>query len=82
MKCKKLVRTIIAFAVAGSMSMTVNATSISDLKDQKDQKESKKEEAEEVKKQVERKCGIHYTKSIEIIMKKWRIQNGSRKAVK
>ena len=26
--------------------------------------------------------GIHYTKSIEIIMKKWRIQNGSRKAVK
>ena len=37
---------------------------------------------EEVKKQVERKCGIHYTKSIEIIMKKWRIQNGSRKAVK
>ena len=34
MKCKKLVRTIIAFAVAGSMSMTVNATSISDLKDQ------------------------------------------------
>ena len=43
MKCKKLVRAIIAFAVAGSMSMTVNATSISDLKDQKDQKESKKE---------------------------------------
>ena len=40
------------------------------------------EEKEEVKKQVERKCGIHYTKSIEIIMKKWRIQNGSRKAVK
>ena len=38
MKCKKLVRAIIAFAVAGSMSMTVNATSISDLKDQKDQK--------------------------------------------
>ena len=35
MKCKKLVRAIIAFAVAGSMSMTVNATSISDLKDQK-----------------------------------------------
>ena len=26
MKCKKLVRAIIAFAVAGSMSMTVNAT--------------------------------------------------------
>ena len=48
MKCKKLVRAIIAFAVAGSMSMTVNATSISDLKDQKDQKESKKEEAEAV----------------------------------
>ena len=45
-------------------------------------KEGKREEAEEVKKQVERKCGIHYTKSIEIIMKKWRIQNGSRKAVK
>ena len=44
--------------------------------------QGKKEEAEEVKKQVERKCGIHYTKSIEIIMKKWRIQNGSRKAVK
>lgn len=41
-----------------------------------------KESKEEVKKQVERKCGIHYTKSIEIIMKKWRIQNGSRKAVK
>ena len=52
MKCKKLVRAIIAFAVAGSMSMTVNATSISDLKDQKDQKESKKEEAEDVKAQV------------------------------
>ena len=30
MKCKKLVRAIIAFAVAGSMSMTVNATSISE----------------------------------------------------
>ena len=44
--------------------------------------QGKREEAEEVKKQVERKCGIHYTKSIEIIMKKWRIQNGSRKAVK
>ena len=43
MKCKKLVRAIIAFAVAGSMSMTVNATSISDLKDQKDQKERKKQ---------------------------------------
>ena len=41
-----------------------------------------KQSKEEVKKQVERKCGIHYTKSIEIIMKKWRIQNGSRKAVK
>ena len=54
MKCKKLVRTIIAFAVAGSMSMTVNATSISDLKDQKDQKESKKEEAEAVLAQLEK----------------------------
>ena len=42
MKCKKLVRAMIAFVVAGSMSITVNATSISDLKDQKDQKESKK----------------------------------------
>ena len=48
------------------------------LRDSRCQKQSK----EEVKKQVERKCGIHYTKSIEIIMKKWRIQNGSRKAVK
>ena len=47
-------------------------------RDSRCQKQSK----EEVKKQVERKCGIHYTKSIEIIMKKWRIQNGSRKAVK
>lgn len=54
MKCKKLVRAIIAFAVAGSMSMTVNATSISDLKDQKDQKESKKEEAEAVLAQLEK----------------------------
>lgn len=54
MKCKKLVRAIIAFAVAGSMSMTVNATSISDLKDQKDQKESKKEEAEAVLTQLEK----------------------------
>lgn len=54
MKCKKLIRAIIAFAVAGSMSMTVNATSISDLKDQKDQKESKKEEAEAVLAQLEK----------------------------
>ena len=54
MKCKKLVRAIIAFAVVGSMSMTVNATSISDLKDQKDQKESKKEEAEAVLAQLEK----------------------------
>lgn len=54
MKCKKLIRVIIAFAVAGSMSMTVNATSISDLKDQKDQKESKKEEAEAVLAQLEK----------------------------
>ena len=54
MKCKKLVRAIVAFAVAGSMSMTVNATSISDLKDQKDQKESKKEEAEAVLAQLEK----------------------------
>ena len=54
MKCKKLVRAIIVFAVAGSMSMTVNATSISDLKDQKDQKESKKEEAEAVLAQLEK----------------------------
>lgn len=53
MKCKKLIRTIIAFVVAGSMSMTVNATSISDLKDQKKQKESKKEEAEAVLAQLE-----------------------------
>ena len=44
MKCKKLVRAIIAFAVAGSMSMTVNATSISDLKDQKDQKARRKKQ--------------------------------------
>lgn len=53
MKCKKLVRALIAFAVAGSMSVTVNATSISDLKQQKDQKESKKEEAEQVLKQLQ-----------------------------
>ena len=53
MKCKKLVRAIIAFAVAGSMSMTVNATSISDLKEQKGEKESKKAEAEAVLAQLE-----------------------------
>lgn len=53
MKCKKLVRAMIAFVVAGSMSITVNATSISDLKDQKDQKESKKAEAEAVLEQLQ-----------------------------
>lgn len=53
MKCKKLVRAVIAFVVAGSMSITVNATSISDLKDQKDQKESKKAEAEAVLEQLQ-----------------------------
>ena len=53
MKCKKLIRAIIAFAVAGSMSMTVNATSISDLKEQKGEKESKKAEAEAVLAQLE-----------------------------
>lgn len=53
MKCKKFVRAMIAFVVAGSMSITVNATSISDLKDQKDQKESKKAEAEAVLEQLQ-----------------------------
>lgn len=53
MKCKKLVRAIIAFALAGSMSITVNATSISDLKEQKGEKESKKAEAEAVLAQLE-----------------------------
>lgn len=53
MKCKKLIKAILAFAVAGSMSITVNATSISDLKEQKDQKESKKAEAEAVLAQLQ-----------------------------
>lgn len=53
MKCKKLVSAMVAFVIAGSMSITVNATSISDLKDQKDQKESKKAEAEAVLEQLQ-----------------------------
>lgn len=53
MKCKKIIRAMLAFAVAGSMCITVNATSISDLKEQKEQKESKKEEAEAVLAQLQ-----------------------------
>lgn len=53
MKFKKLTKAILAFVVAGSMSITVNATSISDLKEQKDQKESKKAEAEAVLAQLQ-----------------------------
>ncbi len=63
---------------AGGYGNLTSKESGKNRRDSRCQKQSK----EEVKKQVERKCGIHYTKSIEIIMKKWRIQNGSRKAVK
>lgn len=53
MKCKKLMKVIAVFAVAGSMCMTANATSISDLKQEKEQKESKKEEAESILSQLQ-----------------------------
>ncbi|MGN0367313.1 MAG: murein hydrolase activator EnvC family protein [Wujia sp.] len=48
MKKRKLCKCMVACLLAVSMSITVNATSISDLKQQKEEKESKKEEAEAV----------------------------------
>ena len=48
MKKRKWCKCMVVCLLAVSMSITVNATSISDLKQQKEEKESKKEEAEAV----------------------------------